>query len=123
MRARGANSASFAKVKGHCTDADVQRGRATLEDKVGNDGADDLACAGADEHAIDNAVATLARHQHLAAKGVHSMMVAIVIARRKREEEMQREQLDEAVVPDHEFAQLEDGDHVPWSFPSEANPG
>ena len=44
-------------VLGHAKTIDVQLGRTTLLDKVGNDGADKLACDGAAMHAVDIHVA------------------------------------------------------------------
>ncbi len=50
---------------------------------------------------------------------MHHMMLEIVAARREREAALRGEQLDEAVVPEHEPAELDAGCDV-RSFPSEA---
>ena len=47
-----ANPVSVSWVKGHAKMIDVQRGRTTLLDKYGNDGADELAVAGAAQHPV-----------------------------------------------------------------------
>ena len=48
MASRHPDSVKFAKDKGHATNADVATGQVRAEDKRGNDGADKLACTGAD---------------------------------------------------------------------------
>jgi hypothetical protein len=65
---------------------DVQRGRTTLADKVGNDGADKLAVAGAEQHAVDMEIiaASVLRKQH--AKDVQHMFIAIIKARQLQEQ-------------------------------------
>ena len=45
-------------VKGHATMLDVRRGRTSLADKEGNDGADELAVAGAEQHVVDTDIVT-----------------------------------------------------------------
>ena len=55
-------------VKGHATRRDVQMGRTTSEDKVGNDGADELAVAGAASHRVQSEVVTSARKRRDLAK-------------------------------------------------------
>ena len=47
LEARGARTVRITKVKGHATEEDVQDGRATKEDKEGNDQADAAANKGA----------------------------------------------------------------------------
>ena len=56
MNSRLPGSAHFTKVKGHATNIDVQRGHVLACDKFGNDGADEFACAGADQHAVSEGV-------------------------------------------------------------------
>ena len=68
-------------VLGHAKTIDVQRGRTTLLDKVGNDGADKLACEGAAMHAVDIHVASDAKARCTIAKTVQRMMTHILEAR------------------------------------------
>ena len=48
-------------VKGHARDVDVELGRMTLQDKKGNDGADQLAVAGAALHQVPADIVQLHR--------------------------------------------------------------
>lgn len=113
MRARRPGSVSFVKVKGHVTDADVASLRVSLADKVGNDGADEMACLGADSHAIDPAIASAARLQGCAAQRVQRMMVEILAARREREEAAGAcPRQDDAEEPEHEMAELDGEPHA-----------
>jgi len=72
-------------VKGHAKDIDVQRGRTTHEDKVGNDGADALAVAGAAAHRVPPEVVAAAKARQKMAKQTHEMMVTILTERQKQE--------------------------------------
>ena len=74
-------------VKGHATDLDVARGRTTVEDKKGNDGADELAVAGASKHRVPAEVVKAARARRKAAIETHRMMLAILSARQAAEHE------------------------------------
>ena len=47
---------SVSWVKGHVTQMDIDRGRSTYEDKLGNHGADKLAVAGASQHQVPSEV-------------------------------------------------------------------
>ena len=85
MRARRPGPDSSVKVQGHVANADVASHRVSLADKVGNDGADEMACFGTDAHAIDLAIASAARLQSCAPQRVHRMMLEILAARRERE--------------------------------------
>jgi hypothetical protein len=63
--AKGPTSIRITKVKGHATDADVQEGRATAEQKAGNDTADTLVKEATDLHGkgtVDLAYWIEARH-------------------------------------------------------------
>ena len=40
---RGANNQDLRQIKGHATDKHIQEGKATREDKIGNDKSDELA--------------------------------------------------------------------------------
>lgn len=80
-----ANPVSVSWVKGHAKMIDVQRGRTTLLDKDGNDGADALAVAGAAQHAIDTDIVSLSDLRKKRAKDVHRMFIAIVRERRVQE--------------------------------------
>ena len=82
MQQRSRDSVFFVKVKGHATEGDVTAGRVRPEDKAGNDAADGLACAGADEHAMSNDIVTkTVLHRHAAVE-VQKMMLSILAARR-----------------------------------------
>jgi len=72
-------------VKGHAKKIDIDRGRTTWEDKVGNDGADELAVAVAKAHEIPSEVTESASLRKLAAKRVHGMMVCVLKARMAEE--------------------------------------
>ena len=85
MRARGAVATVFVKVKGHATVEDVTRGRVLEADEHGNDGADALACTGADTHRVPAAAEAEATLQKMAAVHVHRMMLDILRARRATE--------------------------------------
>ena len=52
-RSREGQLISIRKVKGHAKARDVRRGQVLPQDKFGNDEADRLACAGADERAVE----------------------------------------------------------------------
>ena len=68
-------------VKGHAKKIDVERGRTTEEDKLGNDGADALAVAGAKLHPVPSEVLGSARQRKQWATAVQQMMVAVLKAR------------------------------------------
>ena len=68
-------------VKGHATRVDVLRGRSTEEDKRGNDGADELARAGARLHHVSAEVVASAKERRRAAVNVQRMMLCILKAR------------------------------------------
>ena len=63
---------------GHAKAIDVARGRTTREDKVGNDGADALAVAGAASHAVPSEVLDRAAERRHVAKSVHAMMLHVL---------------------------------------------
>ena len=68
-------------MKGHAKQIDVDRGRTTHEDKVGNDGADALAVAGANMHRATTEVVEAAKDRMRDAVSVQRMMLAILHAR------------------------------------------
>jgi len=72
-------------VKGHAKQIDIDRGRTTREDKEGNDGADELAVAGAKLHAVDAEVVDSASLRKLSAKKVQGMMVHLLKTRLSEE--------------------------------------
>ena len=72
-------------MKGHAKQIDIDRGRTTLEDKQGNDGADALAVAGAESHKIDLQMTEAASLRKLVAKQVQGMMLHILRARMSEE--------------------------------------
>ena len=76
-----ATDVSVSWVKGHAKSIDVERGRTTREDKIGNDGADLLAVAGAAMHVVDAEVVAAASLRKRNAIHVQQMMVAILKAR------------------------------------------
>ena len=75
-------------VKGHAKQIDIDRGRTTWEDKVGNDGADKLAVAGAKSHEVCAEVTSKASLRKLSAKRVQEMMVCVLEARMSAESQM-----------------------------------
>ena len=77
------------------TTIDVQRGRTTLLDKHGNDGADNLAVAGAQQHAVDEDIVLMSTARRECAKCVHRMFVSIVHARMVQEQCWSHECRDE----------------------------
>ena len=58
-------------VMGHEKMIDVRRGRTSLADKSGNDGADALAVAGAELHAVDSDIILMSISRKKHAKDVH----------------------------------------------------
>ena len=60
IAARPPGSLDIRWVKGHAKQIEVDRGHVLFEDKVGNDAADTIACAGADEHRVDAIVQDVA---------------------------------------------------------------
>ena len=105
----------FTKVKSHATEENVRRGRVAPIDKLGNDGADELACTGADAHQAPAEVVDAAYRRRCAAVGVHSMMIDILAIRRLRESALRGREAaaqDEASVPEHEFAEIDAGPAV-----------
>ena len=74
-------------VKGHAKEIDVARGRTTREDKIGNDGADELAVAGAAAHTVQSEVVEAAAARRRSAMQTHDMMLSIVVARQLEENE------------------------------------
>ena len=72
---------TLTKVKGHAKQIDVDRGHVMEIDKIGNDGADALACAGADMHLVPPAIIDDAGWRVKQAMTTQRMMIAIVKAR------------------------------------------
>ena len=68
-------------VKGHAKHIDVVRGRTTREDMNGNNGADELAVAGASMHQFSSEVVDAAKERKEMAVHVQQMMVSILKAR------------------------------------------
>ena len=52
----GPSNISIQWVKGHVTDDMVSKGEASATDKIGNDGADELARKGRDYNPVDNEI-------------------------------------------------------------------
>ena len=80
-----ASDVTVSWVKGHAKQIDVNRGRTTQEDKLGNDEADLLAVAGAAMHCAPADIVAAAKERRDLAKRTHAMMVAIVIERQRQE--------------------------------------
>jgi len=80
LRTRGTN-VRVSWVKGHAKKIDIDRGVTTWEDKLGNDGADQLAVAGAKSHEILCDVLDDALQRKSCAQAVQGMMICIVKAR------------------------------------------
>ena len=106
--ARGVETVIFTKVKGHATARDIARGHVQHEDKIGNDGADALACAGADAHEVPAGVVAACRRVKSAAMRVQRMMVDILLARRAVSDE------SGAVVADGQGAAVDDVIELPF---------
>ena len=88
------------KVKGHARYCDVTAGRVLPIDKWGNDGADALAVAGAEVHAVSNEIVELCKRRALMARAAQSMMLKVLKARADAErvlkgEAIQQEELDD----------------------------
>ena len=79
---------TFVKVKGHAKDSDVRAGSVQPIDKWGNDGADQLAVAGAEMHAPPRDLVNICERRAVAAKATHSMMLRILKARRRTEKDI-----------------------------------
>ena len=69
----------------YVTQIDIDRGRSTYEDKLGNDGADKLAVAGASQHQVPSEVVADAKQRRELAIKVQRMMVQILQARAEAE--------------------------------------
>ena len=78
-------------LKWHAKDVDVARGRTTREDKIGNDGADMLAVAGAAAHNVDREVVQVAAERRRIAIQTHKMMLSILLARQACENDASHE--------------------------------
>ena len=72
---------SVSWVLGHAKPIDVERGRTTECDKLGNDGADALAVQGALQHRVSRTVIQDAKRRCEMARDVHRMMLQILQAR------------------------------------------
>ena len=68
-------------VKAHANKRDIEQGRTTLLDMKGNNGADELAVAGASVHQFPSEVVTAAHERRDWAVNVQQMMVSILKAR------------------------------------------
>ena len=76
---------SVSWVKGHAKQIDIERGRTTWEDKLGNDGADEMAVQGASTHKVPAEVVARAKARRRIARETHEMMVAILVERQIQE--------------------------------------
>eukprot|EP00973_Karenia_brevis_P031772 4384528-Karenia_brevis.AAC.1 len=78
---RPPGSVLLTKVVGHASWRDVRTGQVQQTDKIGNDMADELACLGADQHAIDQQMINHSRNSYELTRSVQHMMVDIIVAR------------------------------------------
>ena len=90
LRSR-ATAVAVSWVKGHAKQINIDRGRTTVEDKKGNDGADALAVAGANMHCAAPEVVEAARQRRDVAMSVQRMMLQ---ARALAENAFQKEATD-----------------------------
>jgi ribonuclease HI len=97
---------SFVKVKGHAKDSHVRAGLVDPIDKVGNDAADLLAVQGAASHAPPDFIVKRCLDRMSRAKSCHRMMLKILDARRRAEQTLRGETVDDYIE--------ESGDD-PWS--------
>ena len=81
-------------VKGHAKSIDIDRGRTTVEDKRGNDGADSLAVFGARLHHVPAEVVEVAQARKKHARSVHQMMVSILQCRLQRQQDVSEKMSD-----------------------------
>ena len=93
--ARRGSIDQFVKVKGHAKDCDVRAGRVLPIDKLGNDGADALAVAGAETHAVPDDVLALCRRRTKMARASHYMMLRILKARAAAEQTLRGEVVEQ----------------------------
>ena len=106
---RGPNTYKFVKVRGHAKDIHVRAGLVEPIDKVGNDAADSLAVQGAASHALPEYIVKRCIDRMTRAKSCHRMMLKILDARRRAEQVLKGEVVDEFMA--------DIGDD-PWSEPS-----
>ena len=117
----------FVKVKGYASSEDVCAGRVEAIDKEGNDGADELAVAGAALHAISDEARGAAQRQRILAEGVQRNTFTILqdweeaqeMAQREHRAEVQAAELEEVPVD----ASVRDHAGFRPGFPGEAEPG
>ena len=88
------------KVKGHAKWEDVERGTATIEDKLGNDKADELAVMGAALHSIPQCDRHSFRRRAHLALDLQKMMLEILIERDKRRRRFENDDDDELLITD-----------------------
>ena len=84
----------------------MRRGVVLAIEKFGNDGADELACIGADIHAAPAGLVSMATQRRVDATRVQKMMLEILAERRRRERLHATEQESE------EFAACELADRL-----------
>ena len=93
---------SVSWVKGHSTRIDVLRGRTADEDKRGNDGADELARAGARLHQVSAELVAVAKERRYVAVSVQRMMISILKARFLAESSLNNDAEEADRGSDHE---------------------
>ena len=98
----------------------LRQRRVLQMDKVGNDGADKLACLGADAHPVRDSIVKETKQRRQAAVETQSMMLAILEARRVTLAAMaggDLSHLNDVEVPEHEIVDIWEGEAVlahPW---------
>ena len=93
-------------VKGHATRGDLQMGR-TSEDKVGNDGADELAVAAAASHHVPSELVTSAKKRGEFAKRTQQIMI-IPLERHRQEHSFEEVGPDRGSEADDDAVRFED---------------
>ncbi len=106
LQQHGAGEVVFTKVKGHAKARDVERGYVTMEDKEGNDGADQLAVQAALAQAAPRELVAKAQRKKATATDTHWMMLSILEKRfaaeggEAAEEMVAQMQCDELLQPE-----------------------
>ena len=87
----------------------MSAGRVLLIDKWGNDGADALAVAGAESHAVPDEIVALCKQHAKMARATHSKMLQILKARADAERVLKGDAIDQS------FVDSDDVGDDPWS--------
>ena len=87
----GPNNITLQGVKGHVTEEMVVKGEASRADKIGNDGADELARQGRDSHPVDEQIREGIKTRQKITMIVQTMMIEIAMERAKQRREKEQE--------------------------------